>query len=508
MLSNPQNSLNSNLISRIVILATIAMWICVSTLEGTYAIAFFFGLFAAVMFLICSYLPMKNEVRVIFFTALFIRSLAAIIAFYSSPDPAFTYATGTNEDSIRFFENSFRPIHEVLLAFEEPGFPLANYYITQVSKTLGGAHYLSSIQLVLAFGAMFPAVVFVFVSEIAEIRVARVVGWLMVIHPICIAFSTGLMRDAIIGTFGWLLVAMVLMVLRSTGMKLLGLVFAIVVCGLALWSLRVLSCAGFLILALVVLILYVQKNRREMKTTFIKKLVVFSIFFSLFAVVLITRSDRLEKAFVYGEYVRSGGGIEVGTKLDSDGITSKLGSSSPLMLMVLSPVAIMQPIPFYKFEPPTWIGGPARFVDVLIGFGGLMNQLFIGMYVAGLIIWFRQRDWAEVVICGLYLIAVSAANIIGLGQVRFMMIHVFPIFYLAAVFGWNRFRFHGNLMRANLAWLVCLFMLYITYWCFKAEFSLAIILLVCIPVIAFFLLALLRYSIIASYSADGDLVIY
>jgi hypothetical protein len=473
--SNPNN--RSKLFAYAMLVITLILWLCVSAVEDTASIFIFNIIFTATMLYLCSIISTEksnsHEVKLLFCASLLLRSIVSIIALYSSPDPAFAYATGTNEDSISFFERSFLPFQDVILAFEEPGFPVANYYISQFSEKLGGAHYLANVQLVLAFGSLFPSVAYAFISEIYNIKVARIAGWILVFHPLAIAFSTGLMRDALIGTLGWLLVYMALRVRHTKGLKLIMPFVVIIVCAGALYSLRVLSCAAFIVLGVSIFVAY-SMNTRKMTWAQLRIItLVIVITTALLVAVVITRGERLLTAFAYGEVVRAGRHTAKGAELNPDGITTKIGNASPLFLAALAPTQIMQPLPFYSWKPPEWIGGPPRLVDILMGFGGLVNQLFMCMYLMGLLYWWRTRHWAGIIFGGVFIFVMSAANLIGLGQVRYIMAHVYPVYFLTVATGWlflkqscvKEWKVWG-------LWVICLLLVYFAYLLYQNGISL------------------------------------
>lgn len=443
----------------------ILIWGMVSLQEERLPILGFFLLFGLLALGLTALLAPTRRGFNLLLAAMLIRTIAAVIAYYTSPDPNYIHATGTNEDSIRFFEASFLPLKASLRSFEEPGFSFINYYITNWSKTWGGAHYLSNIQFVLWSGSLFPVIIYTLVKDgFGEVETAYAVGWLLAIQPIAIAFSTGLMRDAVIGTIGWLLVLLVMKFKMKSGVNRVLLSLSVVLCVFGLATLRVVSAVTFLGLAVGAYMVFSGGTRSNKIAR--PNLALGLIFIILLIVLVLSKFERILSILNYSSAMRSNLFVDkVGYDgVNPNGITERLWNISPLFLLLIAPLQIMQPIPFYSWNPHPWIGGPPRFVDILIGFGGLMNQLLFIFFLGALYLWKRNRQWGKFYFCGIYIIISGWINLIGMGQIRYMMAHAFPLFVYSVVVGYQNYIRRGvRVMGIFSRWVFVLFGMYTCY---------------------------------------------
>ena len=441
-------------------------WASVSAIESNFAILAFHLIFGFIAILIVRYLSKNNYVLNILLAAMLIRTAASIIAYYTSPDLAFRYATGTNEDSIRFYEASHYTLEISLISFAEPGFPLVNHFVTAFAQKMGGAHYLVSTQFVLWFGSLLPAVVYMMVKEeIGNVKAAPIVAGLLAIQPLAVAFSTGLMRDAVIAGLGWTLVLLVLRIRRP------GLFFkahtaaAIVAATIAVATMRVISSLTFLVISLGAYFIF-NNDKKSPAITRRSAILLGSALLAILLVIALTRIDKIMTMLDYANSSRGGALAEFSDlgDINENGLTQRLWTISPLLLILISPLQIMQPIPFFLWSPPPWIGGPARFVDILNGLGGLMNQLLFGLFIIALNHWWKNKRWGEFCFCGLYVFFAGWVNLIGLGQVRYMMAHAYPLYMYSVVIGYQSFKDDQKAFaRSSGYWIIGLLIMYVLY---------------------------------------------
>ena len=437
------------------------IWAGVSLIEETPSILFFHLLFGVMSFLIVARLSRKRTAFNILFVSSGIRTLASLIGFYGSPDRAYRFATGTNEDSMRFFDASFLPLKDAMISFAEPGFSFVNHFVTLGAQSLGGAHYLASIQVVLWFGSLFPVMVYLLVQDgFSNEKAAPLVGWGLALHPLAIAFSTGLMRDALVAALGWLMVLLILRVRRRVGwprIKLLAVIFMI---ALGVATLRVLSSLTFILLGGAAYLVFSKGTERGANKR--RVLLVGGGLVLVALIIGLSRLDRLIGVFDYAVAMRGGGvasgqGLAEMGQVNATGLTQRIWDISPLLLVILSPLQIMVPIPFYAWDPHPWVGGPARFIDVLAGFGSLCNQVLFGFFLVALAFWRRAKAWGELLFCGLSVFLIGWANLIGLGQVRYMTAHALPLFLYSTVVGYQTLEDKpGRRNRRFAAWLAIL----------------------------------------------------
>jgi len=246
----------------------------------------------------------------------------------------------------------------------------------------------------------------------------------MALHPVMVAFSTGLMRDELIGMFGFLMLYAISRIRDNLAwplrFQMLGLVIG---SGIALAYLRSISLAGFTIAGLLMLFsrtpLQAEGLSRRAKIWLLAGLA------SLMAFAVFDRLDRFEDIMEYAIKARAGEGGE-GTELNPDGITTKIAEASPVLFFFISPLALMQPLPFYAWDAPAFLGGTPAVLDILIGIGGLTNQVLFGFFIVTIRYWYRTRDTVGIRI-GLFLsLTIGALAMIGLGQIRMIMAHCYP----------------------------------------------------------------------------------
>jgi len=435
-------------------LVTVLMWGYVAFHEANLGIFVVHALLmAGSLLLVWKLVPQKKGVLNILMVALALRTCAALIGYYSSPDAAFRYATGTNEDSIRFFEASLLPLGDGLLSFGEPGFPFLNYFVTSLCRMLGGPHYLASIQVVIFCGSLFPVVVHQLIKgALGSAATARTAAWILVLHPLAISFSTGLMRDSLVGCLGWTLVLLLARFPHySKAWKAAQFLVIPLVC-LLLASLRVVSSVTFLLLGAGTYLVFSRDRTRQLRWNRTTIGLVTAIVLVL-ASLLIVGGERLSTMLDFANRARAGismGGAGAGAagpnfeELNPNGLTQRLFQISPVLLLPLAPLQVMQPFPFFQWEPPFWIGGPPRFIDILVGFGGLFSQFLFGLFLVGVNQWRLEREWGKFFLCGVFILIAGWLNLIALGQVRYMMAHAYPFYFYGAALGYQSLQARGG----------------------------------------------------------------
>jgi len=412
----------------------------------------------------------RNQIAVrIFILSLGLRSLFAVLAWYFAYNEERKFFIGTNSDASRFWDASLLSYDQASLAFEDPLFPRLNVFLTNLSSSISGPHYLATAQSVIFAGAMLAVFAYLFVKNIYGEKIGRITGYLMALNPIAIAFSTGLMRDELIGMFGFMLLAALSRLLMEKSWFLrLGLFLVSIGACIALSFLRSISLAGFVVAGFLLLI-----SRTPFRANHIRrstKVAVVTVLSILLIAAVADRFDRFEGVFSYAVTVRAGEGTVDGMELDPNGITTRVAEISPALLSVLAPTVLMQPIPFYAWDAPWYAAGPPALIDVLIGIGGLINQLLFGFYVIAVRYWFNTQDTVGTRIGMGLTMVMCALTLVGLGQVRMIMAHCYPFFF-AGVGVVIVNTFYGSARRvmiAMVAWISCLTFLYVGYLSYKA----------------------------------------
>jgi hypothetical protein len=441
------------------------IWVTVAMLEGNLAILAFHTMFLMVG--LAWVVSTRREAMGIFFSAVLARDVFTVLGWYSTYDESRRFFLGSNEDASRFWNGSTLSYDMVSVSFEDPLFPRLNIFLRQLAESFSEPSYLANTQAVVFSGVMLVVFAYLLFDRLYGPRVARVAGYLMALHPTMVAFSTGLMRDELIGMFGFLMLYAISRVQSSPGWAvriwMLGLAVG---GGIALAYLRSISLAGFAIAGLVMLVSRTPLQPRTLSRS--AKLWLLASLAALMAFAVIDRFDRFEDIMEYAIKARAGEGGE-GAELNPDGITTKIAEASPALFFLISPLALMQPLPFYGWDAPAFLGGPPALLDIVIGIGGLTNQLLFGFYIIAIRYWFRTKDTVGIRIGLLFTLTIGALAMIGLGQIRMVMAHCYPFVMVGIALTLTEL-FEGSWPRiwnAFLTWLGSLSALYFAYLSYR-----------------------------------------
>lgn len=403
-----------------------------------------------------------------FAVALALRSVFTALAWYTAHDTDRRFYIGTNSDASRFWEASLLDYADASLTFEDPLFPRLNVMVTQWSDLFGSAAYLATTQTVLMAGALTVVFAYLFTREHYGPRVARWTAFLLAMSPTAITYSTGLMRDALIGLFGMaLLWALGRIKTRPRIATMLCLLLFSVLCLVALNYLRSISLAGFLI-AGVILLLSGTPNRPDLLSRR-TKLSVLLLLASLLTLAILDRVDRFEGLLDYAITVRAGEGFTDGMDLNPDGLTTRIAEISPALFVLISPTVLMQPIPFFAWDAPEFIGGPPALMDVVQGFGGLFNQVLFGFFLLGIRHWLATRDTLGFRLGVIFTLLLCTFTLVGLGQIRMVMAHCYVFFFAGIALSVDHMYRHRPVAIAYslVAWLGCLLAMYLAYLAYR-----------------------------------------
>jgi hypothetical protein len=301
-------------------------------------------------------------------------------------------------------------------------------------------------------------------------NVAKAVAWLLAIHPLMIGYSCGLMRDSTVALVGWSLVLTIVKFANAQRSGRWSLVTLFSLLCIFLASLRVISFVGFLALSGGTFLVFSRTNLAQ-KRIRRSMAILTGLFLLPIIIVGLTHGERVLSVLDYANAMRSGlvtniPGME---DINQNGLVQRLYNISPLMLLPLSPLQIMEPFPFFNWVPPYWIGGPVRFLDVVIGLGGLFSQVFFGFFAIGTFYWWRTKAWGKFLLCGAFIIITGWLNIVGLGQVRYMMAHVYPFYFYGVVTGVRvSLAQSRRVVKLNLMkWIAVLGLMYMAFGLFQ-----------------------------------------
>lgn len=429
----------------------------------------------------------------LFSIALLLRSIFSIIAWNFAGSDDLKFYVGTNEDSFRFWDASFMSYEDAIFAFADPLFPGLNIAMVNVSEFLDSRSYLALIQTVIFSGALFVIFAYKFMQDLYGKKIGQWVGYALAFSPTVIAFSTGLIRDSLIGMFGFLMLLSLCRIKKTKYSP----AFIFLISTVALFYLRPASLFFFAIVAGVLVY-----SSSPLHNTFFSnrnKKIILGIIILIGALLVVYKQERIESIFDYAIATRSGEHLidnlgndaSHGVEFNTSGVMGKISAISPLLLFGIAPFALMQPFPFYAWDPPDFIGGRPALMDLMVGIGALFNQLLMGFYVIAAIIWIKNKSNDSFgfrvgliftcVVCGLILV--------GLGQIRMTAMHLYPFFYLGVALAISRIKVYGisYFIELILVWIVFLTMIYLTYFSLSILFLMLPLLGISIYIILFFI---------------------
>jgi len=314
----------------------------------------------------------------------------------------------------------------------------------------------------------------------------------LALSPTVIAFSTGLIRDSLIGMFGFL---MLLSLYHITKTKFFP-IFLLLISALALLYLRPVSLLFFVVVAI-----FLVYSSSPLRSTFFSKRSKRILVGAIIVMGLLSaayKQERIESVFDFAVATRSGehwsdgaGNALHGLDVNTSGVTGQISAVSPFLLFGIAPFALIQPFPFYAWDSPDFIGGGPTLIDVMVGIGGLLNQLAMGFYVLAAFIWIQNKniDSFGFRVGLIFTCIVSGLILLGLGQIRMTAMHVYPFFYLGTVLAILRLRSYGEkyFIKLILIWAIFLSSLYLTYLSLSILFLLIPLLGLSLCIFVFFI---------------------
>lgn len=481
-------NLYHNTIASWLIGANLMIWFAVAVWENNASIFVIHALVLACAAIILMLL--ERGVFLLFSIGLILRSLFTVLAWYTAYDDNRRFFIGTNSDASRFWDAAQLSYQEASLSFEDPLFPRLSVLLTKISEIIDKSHYLATTQSVLMAGSLMVVFAYLFTRRYYNARVATITGLLFALSPTAITFSSGMMRDAFIGLFGFAMLWSISLIKNRASPKNMFVMMAVsVMCLVALAYLRSISLAAFVIAGVIVIIS--GTPLQPIRMTAITKLLVLGILGGVLTFATLDRFDRFNDALKYATMVRAGEGFTDGMDLTPDGITTRIAEISPFLFTLLSPVVLMQPIPFFAWEAPDFVGGAPAFMDIVLGFGGLFNQLLFGFYVLGVRHWLVTRDtlgWRLGVVFTLFICTIT---LVGLGQIRMVMAHVYIFYYAGIAVGIDYLLVNrsGAIIRSMLVWFGFMIFVYLAYMSYREAIGVfAVFIFAAMALVAFILL--------------------
>lgn len=445
----------------------VLLWLAVSITEGNAAIGVMSAAGMLGGLLVLSVLPNPQYTLPLFVWSLALRSVLAVVAWYMAKDTAFAYYTGLNDDSSRYYLYSLLPTGVGSEATIDKAFPAVTYWVAMLSIRLGGAHYLASSQISLVAGSLFPASAYLAVRELlCKETDAKVTGWLVALNPIVIGWSSGLMRDTMVATGGWLMFFGLVAFARGRYGSRAYTFVVLVLAAIVTWTTRAINF--FAVTAFASLFLLLRTTFFGGRVGAIRGMVIGTVALgTMLSLFLFTQvGGRIAGNLEFGDNVRTG--VE-DTSQDPNGISAQIAATgSVLPYFVLAPYAMAQPFPVYS-TPVDKHGVPGRIVDYVFNLGGLYNQIALNVFIVGLVVWFRERRWDLFIFAGFLVYAVSVYNLLSAGQTRWMMAAVYPIFFLGVARGFRLMREEPRRAAVPLAvGLALLLLIYAAYGLYKS----------------------------------------
>ena len=455
-------------------------WAVVGVIEHNWGIPAMVLLLTAAALLFCRFLTASRSLYTLMGIALLLRTALAIFAWYQGKGTDMVYWTGLNEDSNRFFLNSYLPASEAIWTTEDKGFPFINSIITRAASPWGQDHYLLNLQIVLFCGALFALATFAWAREISDEKSARAAAWIIALHPIVIGWSSGLMRDTIVAGFGWLMVYAILRCYSLRRRGLFGMLLLLIISGVITWFVRNMTFTYLLAVAFCLVLLRFERKSRILSKFLMSGAAVVALIVMVLSTNVFT---RLSQSWAYGERFRSNVGVD-DTTVNDGGISARMAQSGSWAVYVAAaPYAFIAPFPVYA-KPSGFNGEPARIVDSVFNAGGFANLVLFVLLLPGLYLWKRDRRWDMLLLCGPVFWGICALCIMGAGQSRWVMPFLYPIAALTAA----RVVMHmegkaNSLFRLIFSALLSVLGVYLLYWLVKAELALTLCAFLAIPVL-------------------------
>lgn len=487
--------------SALLLAGTCATWAIVSVGEGALSILVLHLALVGAALVVIGLLPEPRIASGIFAGSLALRTVIALAGWYTRTDGV-AWSEGVGSDAIHYFNNSAMGLNEnLLLLYSHRGFIGYNALATSLSIRLDGApQFLCNLQLTLVAGALFASVVYGVVWMLGRRDLAVSTAMWVALHPGQIAISGVLLRDAVIGCFGWLMIYEMLRLRRSRALPgAAGWTALLALTGYWLFLLRSPSFIVFLGLGLAVAWATPSaagERASRRRTAPIRRIAIAAVVLGgvAFLALVLSRNPYLQVVFSSGrtqEILQ--GRLEYTT---TNSIAGQLLQYGWLLFGVAYiPLAFVMPFPFYS----AWItdnpAGPPV-LDVILGLGGLVNQFLLGLFIVGIIDAARRRD-RLVTVAALFFPAFAFLVVATGGDTeRYVLAHVFPLMVLVGMVGLRSLQ--TTRVAVISAWCACLLSLYVVYLGMKLGTGVTVILLTSICVLGYLVVMLVKTSAASS----------
>lgn len=443
-----------------IVIGTLAAWGVASLVEFNASVFVVAVAMCALALLATRVIDRRGGSGMALFTmAYLLRSLAALAAFYWGKGEEY-WVGGGGSDAINYYNSSFLDLGEALFNFSYKGFVAYNSYVTHWALGFDDAHYLCNLQGPVVAGALLVVLVYAVMVELRDERTGYVVALIMALHPAVVSISGILLRDSLVGLFGWITLLTLVRLFRVRSLPA-GLLYLALTAGavVILSYLRLQSMLVFLLLALVVLYFSTRPSPTHpgLPPT-LRRIAVIGVAIAAVGGAVLLVGGKMPNG-LDPKYFQ--GVVEFRVESSAQGSLGVALTSGNLFVgtAIYTLLAFLTPFPFYAWSPEV-LGHPTGPLDYLIGIGGVVNQVIAGCAVVGLAYAVRARDAMSLAWVGCIVAFVAITTLGGGDTVRYVAVHVLP-FYLLLVVDGARLMQHRR--HALLPWLGVMVALYTVY---------------------------------------------
>ena len=446
--------------STLLLIGTLTAWGVASLIEFNASIFVAAIAMCAIGLLVVRLLDRRGGAGVMLFSVAYVlRSIAALMAFFSGKGEAY-WVGGVGSDAINYYNSSFLDLGEALFSFSYKGFVTYNSYVTRWALMFDDAHYLCNLQGPVVAGALLVVLVYAAVREMRDERTGYVVALIMALHPAVISISGILLRDSLVGVFGWASLLLLIRLFRARSLPAALLYLALATGTVVILSyLRLQSMLVFLGLALVALYFTTRPSESHpgLPPALRRVAVIGAAVLAAGGAALMLGGKM--PAGLDAKYFQSV--VEFRLESSAQGSLGVALTSGNLVVgtVIYSVLAFLTPFPFYAWSAEV-LGHPTGPLDYLVGMGGVVNQLIAACALVGLARAVRVRDAMSLA----WVVSIASFVVIttlgGGDTVRYVAVHVFPFYLLLVVDGARRLRLRPLVL---LPWLGVLVSLYTVY---------------------------------------------
>lgn len=419
-----------------LVLAALAAWGVTSLLEGNAAI-FAAAALAALVGLVGATLVGRVAPSAVTLFALgyAMRTLCAVVAWYSGKGEAY-WVGGIGSDAFAYYETSFLDAGEMLFEmFTFKGFVAYNSFVTHAAESFDQASYLCNLQGPVAGGALLAVMGYATTRAIITERAALTVGVILGLHPTLASISAILLRDSLVGLFGWLFLFLVVRMVKARGAG--ARVAAVACAGAALYVLSHLRMQSMLVFIGFGLALAWSISLRAgpggRLTPGVRRALFAIVALGVIGGAGLLLAGRLPQGLSveHIEYV-----LQYRAENAAQGsLGASLGSGGLGVATVMySVLALLAPFPFYAWSAEV-LGHPTGPLDYMVGLGGVVNQFLAGFFVIGACVAVRRREPVLLALLACTMGFIALTTLGGGDTIRYVAVHVYAFFLVLAVAG-------------------------------------------------------------------------